>query len=130
MKSSQYRVFVCTKQRSAGELEGCCGNVGALDIYQAFVDEIEQRQLGDRVQVYQSGCLDHCAAGVVALVYQPQRSDFSWLPKKLHLKLRKLLFPNRHLYGQLTCPDVSAIVDNHLIHHQPLQRCQISTITK
>ncbi len=121
MKSSQYRVFVCTKQRSSRDMEGCCHNMGALDIYQTFVAEIAQRQLGDQVQVYRSGCLDHCAAGAVAMVYQPQRGDFSWLPAKLRLKLQKLLFPNRHLYGHLTCNDIPLIIDSHFINGQPLQ---------
>jgi (2Fe-2S) ferredoxin len=127
MNSTQYRVFICTKQRAPGDPEGCCCNVGALDIYQAFVNEIKQCQLEDRVQICRSGCLDHCAAGAVALVYQPQRSDFTWLPTKLRLKLRQLLFPNRHLYGHLTCDDIPQIVESHFIDGQPLQRCQIIT---
>jgi (2Fe-2S) ferredoxin len=130
MQSSQYRVFVCTKQRSSDDSEGCCCNLGALDIHQAFVDEIKQRQLEDRVEVSRSGCLDHCAAGAVALVYQPQRNDFAWLPTKLRLKLRKFLFPDRHLYGHLTCPDIPAIVDSHFMNGQPLKRFLINTTTK
>jgi (2Fe-2S) ferredoxin len=127
MNSTQYRVFICTKQRDLGDSEGCCCNAGALDIYQAFVNEIKQRQLEERVQICRSGCLDHCEAGAVALVYQPQRSDFTWLPTKLRLKLRKILFPNRHLYGHLTCDDIPTIVESHFMNGQPLQRCQIIT---
>jgi (2Fe-2S) ferredoxin len=122
MKLPQYRVFVCTKERS----EGCCCNVGALDIYQAFQAEIQQRQLSDRVEVRRSGCLDRCEAGVVALVYQPKWNEFSWLPMKLRLKLQRFLFSNRHLYGHLTRADVRAIVDGHLVNGRPLKRCQIS----
>ena len=126
MSSPQYRVFVCTKQRHPNASEGCCCKVGALEIYQAFQDEIQRQQLGDRVEVRPSGCLDHCEAGVVALVYQPKHQEFSWLPTKLRLKLRRLLFPNRHLYGHLTGKDVPAIVDSHFVNGQPLKRCQIS----
>lgn len=127
MDSPQYRVFVCTKQRSPNDPEGCCCNAGAMEIYQAFQDEIVRLQLGSRVEVRRSGCLDRCEAGTVALVYQPNRSDFSWLPTKLRLKLRQLLFPNRHLYGHLTCADVRAIAESHFVNGQALKRCQIST---
>ena len=126
MNSPQYRVFVCTKQRSPGDPEGCCCSAGALNIYQAFVAEIKQQQLSDQVKIIRSGCLDHCEAGAVALVCQPQRSDFDWLPKKLRLKLRQLLFPNRYVYGHLTRDDIPAIVDSHFISGQPLKRCQIN----
>lgn len=127
MDAPQYRVFICTKQRSPDDPEGCCCSAGALDIYQAFQDEIQKRQLSDRVEVLRSGCLDRCEAGAVAMVYRPNRREFSWLPTKLRLKLRRFLLPNRHLYGHLTCADVGVIVDSHFVNGQPLKRCQIST---
>lgn len=127
MNSSQYRVFVCTKRRSANDPEGCCCNAGALEVYQAFQAEIQQRQLGDRVKICRSGCLDHCKAGAVALVYQPHSHEFTWLPTKLRLKLKRFFAPQRCLYGHLTCADVPAIVDSHLIQGKALKRCQIST---
>ncbi|MBE9046154.1 (2Fe-2S) ferredoxin domain-containing protein [Pleurocapsales cyanobacterium LEGE 10410] len=127
MNSSQYRVFVCTKQRPADSSEGCCCDRGALDIYQAFQDEVDRLQLGDRVEVRKSGCLDRCEAGVVAMVYQPNRGEFNWLPTKLRVKLRKLLFPKRYLYGNLTTDDVRAIVQRHLLNGQVVRQSQIST---
>jgi (2Fe-2S) ferredoxin len=127
MNSPQYRVFVCTKQRSANASEGCCCDAGASAIYQAFQAEIQKRQLGDRVEIRRSGCLDHCEAGAIALVYQPQQRDFSWLPTKLKLKLRRWLIPKRNLYSHLTCADIPEIVESHFIQGQPLKRCQIST---
>ena len=86
----------------------CC-DAGALDVYQAFQAEVDRLQLHDRVEIRKSGCLDRCEAGVVAMVYQPNRGEFSWLPTKLRVKLRKLLFPNRLLYGNLKPKDVNAI---------------------
>lgn len=126
MNLSQYRVFVCTKQRSATDPEGCCCNAGALEIYQTFQAEIQRRQLGDRVEVRRSGCLDHCEAGAVALVYQPRPNEVTWLPTKLRLKLQRILTPQRCLYGHLTCADVPAIVDSHFVQGRALKRCQIS----
>ena len=127
MKPLPYRVFVCTKQRSATHPEGCCCSAGALEIYQAFQAEIQQQQLGDRIEVRQSGCLDRCEAGAVALVYQPRRNEFAWLPTKLRLKLQRFFTPQRCLYGHLTCADVPEIVESHFVQGHALKRCQIST---
>jgi (2Fe-2S) ferredoxin len=120
-------VFVCTKERSPNDPEGCCCNAGALDIYQTFQDEVERLELGDRVQIRQSGCLDRCEAGAVAMVYQSQGREFSWLPTKLRIKLKKILFPNRVLYGHLTSFDVKAIAQSHFIDGKILKESQIST---
>jgi (2Fe-2S) ferredoxin len=127
MNSNQYRVFVCTKRRSPDNLEGCCCNAGALDIYQTFQDEVENLGISDRVTVRSSGCLDRCEHGAVALVCQSNPFDFAWLPHKLRMKLKKLFFSNRHLYGNLTCNDVKAIAASHLAKDKPLKRLQIST---
>jgi (2Fe-2S) ferredoxin len=128
MNSSKYRVFVCTRQR--GDLnnpESCCFNCGGVEIYQAFVDEIDRQQLADRVEIRQSGCLDRCDAGTVVAVYRANLPDFAWLPDKIQRKVRKILFPNRHLYGHLTHADIPAIVESHFIDGKPLKRCQITS---
>jgi (2Fe-2S) ferredoxin len=123
MNTPKYRVFVCTRQR--GDLnnpENCCFNCGGIEIYQAFCDEIEQRQLEDRVEIRQSGCLDRCEAGAVVAVYRANWQNFAWLPDKFQRKLRKILFPNRHLYGDLISEDIPAIVESHFIDGQPLKQ--------
>ena len=115
MDSFEYRVFVCMKKRDADDPEGCCSDRGALAVYQAFQQEIERLQLQNRVKIRQSGCLDCCKSGAVAMVYQPNRGEFSWLPTKIKVKLRKLLFPNRFLYGNLQIEDVRAIAESHFV---------------
>jgi (2Fe-2S) ferredoxin len=125
MNPPQYRVFVCTKQRSANDPEGCCCSAGALEIYEAFQAEIAQRELGDRVEIRKSGCLDCCESGAVALVYQPPQNEIAWLPTKLRVKLRQLLIPKRSLYGHLTTADIPEIVESHLCQGHQVQRCQI-----
>ncbi|MEM8677577.1 MAG: (2Fe-2S) ferredoxin domain-containing protein [Cyanobacteria bacterium P01_G01_bin.67] len=125
MDSSKYRIFVCSKKRATDDPEGCCCDAGSLAIYQAFQDQIARLELSDRVEVIKSGCLDRCEAGVVAMVYQPNRGEFSWLPTKLRIKLRKLLFPNRSLYGNLTIDDVQAICEKHLQRGKVVKRSQI-----
>lgn len=125
MDSTKYCVFVCTKQPTADRPNGCCGDVGATEIYQTFQSAITARQLTERIEVRQSGCLNHCAAGAVALVYQPNFGDFPWLPTKLRLKIRRKFFPNRYIYGHLNCADIPAIVESHFVEGKPLKRCQI-----
>jgi (2Fe-2S) ferredoxin len=125
MNLPKYRVFVCTKQRADGSSD-CC-SAGALDIYQKFQAEIADRQLGERVEVRQSGCLDRCEAGAVALVYRTNWREFTWLPRKIRMKLQRLLFPNRTFYGHLTCEDIPSIVKSHIIDGRPLKRCEIAT---
>jgi (2Fe-2S) ferredoxin len=126
MDSTKYCVFVCTKQRSPDNPEGCCCNAGALDIYQTFQDEVVRLQLSDRVKVRQSGCLDSCERGAVATICKSDRRDLAWLPNKVRVKLRKWLFPNRYSYGNLTAEKVKAIVESHLAKGKPLKRLQIS----
>jgi (2Fe-2S) ferredoxin len=118
MNLPKYRVFVCTKQRSADNPEGCCCNAGALEIYQAFQAEIKQRNLGDRVEIRQSGCFGHCAAGAIALVSKVRGSAFAWLSTKI----QKRILSNKHWYAHLTVEDISEIVDRHFVHGQPLDR--------
>ncbi len=126
MNQPKYRVFVCTRQQ--GDLnhpEDCCFDCGGVEIYQAFCAEIDRQQLTDRVEVRQSGCLDRCEAGTVVAVYRANWQNFTWLPDKIQRKIRKIFFPNRHLYGHLTGNDIPAIVDSHFINGKPLKRCQI-----
>jgi (2Fe-2S) ferredoxin len=125
--SNKYRVFVCTKQRDSNNPASCCFNCGGVEVYQAFVDEIDRQQLADRVEIRQSGCLDRCDAGTVVAVYRANLPNFTWLPDKLQRKVRKILFPNRHLYGHLTHADIPAIVESHLIAGQPVKHFQISS---
>ncbi len=127
MSLPQYRVFVCTKQRSENDPESCCCNSGALELYQAFQAEIQKRQLSALIEVCRTGCLDRCEAGAVALVYQPRQHEFAWLPSKLRLKLQRLFTSQWCLYGHLTCDDVPTIVDSHFVQGHALKRCQIST---
>jgi (2Fe-2S) ferredoxin len=124
MNSTQYRVFVCSKQRP----EGGCSDCGAIDIYQTFQAEITIRQLTNRVTIQQSGCLDCCAVGAVALVYRTNRVDLTWLPTKLRLKLRRWLFPHRHTYGRLQREDIPAIVQNHFIDGKPFSPKLVKSI--
>jgi (2Fe-2S) ferredoxin len=114
----KYRVLVCTKQLSPNKTEDCCFKCGGVEIYQAFLDEIEQQQLENRVEIRQSGCLDYCDLGAVALVSQVKIYEPSWLPSKI----QKRILSNKHWYTQLQILDVSEIVESHFMKGEPLER--------
>jgi (2Fe-2S) ferredoxin len=116
--ANQYRVFVCTKQRDRTDPKGCCHHCNAVEIYQAFLDEIKQQQLEHQVEVRGSGCLDHCEVGAVALAAQVKGTEPSWLP----IKLQKRLLLQKHWYVHLTVEDIPELVESHFANGQPLER--------
>jgi (2Fe-2S) ferredoxin len=130
MPSSQYRIFVCTKTRSASDPDGSgCGNCAGAAIYTAFEQAIAQANVGDQIQLKASGCLDHCTAGPVAMVFPPtkqtSRFDFPWLPKalrdRLQTKIQKKIARDRTYYGPLTPADANAIVQQHCLNGHIIQ---------
>jgi (2Fe-2S) ferredoxin len=112
MSSSKFRVFVCTKQCDANNSEQCCGNVGAIEIYQAFQSEIQKHQLGNQIEVRQSGCLDRCADGAVVMVSRVKSNYLAWLP----MKIQKRILSNKHWYKRLKVSDVPEIVKRHFMN--------------
>lgn len=121
-KTIQYRVFVCNKQRHPQSSEGCCRQCGSMDIYHAFQEQVNELGLQNQVEVRTSGCLDRCDAGVTVLICQTQREKLAWLPKKIRIKLRDFLFPNKCLYGHLNANDIPALVRSHFLNRQVLTK--------
>ncbi len=114
---NKYRVFICTKQRDLNNSEGCCFNCGGVEIHQAFLDEIKQRQLEDKVEICQSGCLDRCELGAIALVSQVKIYEPSWLPTKI----QKRILSNKHWYTRIKISDIPEIVESHFMNGKPLE---------
>jgi (2Fe-2S) ferredoxin len=130
MPSSQYRIFVCTKTRSANDPDGSgCGNCDGAAIYTAFERAIAQTGLGAQIQVKAAGCLDHCTAGPVAMVFPPtdrtRLFDWPWLPKalrdRLQTKIQKKIARDRVYYGPLSPADAMTIVQQHCIQGKVIQ---------
>jgi NADH-quinone oxidoreductase subunit F len=71
---------------------GGCIASGALAVSAAFTQELETHGLADEVQVVETGCLGPCAVGPVALVY-----------------------PDGVFYQNIKVPDVTEIVEEHLL---------------
>jgi (2Fe-2S) ferredoxin len=110
--SNKYRVFVCTKQRDRNDPEGSCFYCGGIEIYQAFLDEVKQQKLEDRVEIRKSGCLDRCELGAVALVSQVKTSEPSWLPTKI----QKRILSDKYYYERLNISDIPGIVESHFVN--------------
>ncbi|MFA5985629.1 MAG: (2Fe-2S) ferredoxin domain-containing protein [Methylococcaceae bacterium] len=92
-------VFICTQSRPPNHPRGSCGQVGCAEVFQAFAQAFEQRKLFDQFALTTSGCLGACQNGPTLLVY-----------------------PDGVMYGKVTPADVSAIIDEHLLQSQPVER--------
>jgi (2Fe-2S) ferredoxin len=68
----------------------------------AFLSQVQERRLFDRIAVTNTGCLGPCGFGSSVLVY-----------------------PDGVMYGKVTIEDVPTIIDEHLLGDQPVQRLQV-----
>ena len=99
MPKPEKHVFVCTQSRPAGHPRGSCGENGCRELWEEFVNELEKRQLFDKIAITNTGCLGPCGTGANVLVY-----------------------PDGVMYGKVTANDVAEIFDTHLVGGEPLER--------
>lgn len=99
MPKPEKHVFVCTQSRPAGHPRGSCGEKGCRELWDAFLNEMEKRQLFDTIALTNTGCLGPCSVGANVLVY-----------------------PEGVMYGKVTVDDVAEIFDAHLVGGEPLAR--------
>jgi len=92
-------VFVCVQRRAEGHPRGSCSQHGCDDVMNAFLGEIQKRNLFDKIAVTNTGCLGPCGFGASVLVY-----------------------PEGVMYGKVSKADVTAIVEEHLLGDQPVER--------
>lgn len=86
-------VFVCTSGEYCPEKDG-----NSKEVHKKFKELVKQAGLKGRVRVNNSGCLDQCGHGPMAVVY-----------------------PEGVWYSHLTVEDVPRIVDEHLMKRQPVE---------
>jgi (2Fe-2S) ferredoxin len=98
-----HHIFVCINQRPAGHPKGDCASKGSRDLFQKFQEEIEKRQLWERVAVNGTTCLGPCNLGASVVVY-----------------------PEGVWYGQVGVKDVEEIMDQHIVGGKPVERLLLS----
>ena len=100
----QHHVFFCCNQRPGGDPRGCCNDKGATrvrDYAKRKVKELGLAGVG-KVRINQSGCLDRCELGPVAVVY-----------------------PEGVWYRYVDEQDVDEIIRQHLVGGQVVERLRI-----
>lgn len=103
MPKPNKHVFVCTQQRPAGHPRGSCTQHGCAEVYEEFLQQLQQRNLFSSIQVTATGCMGPCSEGPSVLVY-----------------------PEGVMYGGVKKSDVAAIFDQHLLGGEPLDRLKVA----
>ncbi|SCZ61378.1 (2Fe-2S) ferredoxin domain-containing protein [Thiohalomonas denitrificans] len=104
MKSSGYykhHVFFCTNRREEG---GCCAEFGAQKLRDYAKQRVKALGLSGKggIRINTAGCLDRCSQGPVIVVY-----------------------PEEVWYTYVDREDIDAIIDQHLVGGQPVERLRI-----
>jgi (2Fe-2S) ferredoxin len=102
MQKPKYHVFICTSSRANGQQQGFCFSQDGVEIVQAFLEEIEDRDLQDEVMVSNTGCLGMCTTGPVVVVY-----------------------PEGVWYKEVTPDDVAEIVESHFENQTVVERLEV-----
>ncbi len=95
-------VFVCTQSRPPEHPRGSCSAKGSTALLQEFQQQFEKRGLWGRYALTASGCIGTCGMGPSVLVY-----------------------PDGVMYGGVGKDDVSAIIEEHLLNNQPVERLKV-----
>ncbi|MHB1586264.1 MAG: (2Fe-2S) ferredoxin domain-containing protein [Acidiferrobacteraceae bacterium] len=97
----RHHLFFCVNER---EHENCCARHDSKRLREYAKDLVKKRGIDGPggVRVNQSGCLDRCAEGPVAVVY-----------------------PEGIWYSYVDETDIQEIVEEHLVHGRPVKRLMI-----
>lgn len=102
MIQAKYHVFICTSCRINGQQKGYCYQKGSVDIVQAFMQEVEERELSGEVIINNTGCFGICEKGPIVVVY-----------------------PEGVWYGNVQVEDVERIFDEHFEGGVPVKELMI-----
>lgn len=102
MVKPKYHVFVCTSSRINGQQKGYCYSKDSVGVVQAFMEEIESRELSGEVMVTNTGCFGICSQGAIVVVY-----------------------PEGVWYREVTADDVAEIVGSHFENGKKVERLEI-----
>ena len=95
-------VFVCTQNRPQGHPRGSCASSGCAEVMNEFMNEIQNRNLFDKILLTNTGCMGPCMLGPSVLVY-----------------------PEGVMYGRVGKDDVKTIIDQHLLGGTPVEALKV-----
>jgi (2Fe-2S) ferredoxin len=94
-------VFVCTQNRPEGHPRGSCASSGCAEVMNEFMNEIQNRNLFEKIALTNTGCMGPCMLGPSVLVY-----------------------PDGVMYGRVSKADVKTIIEEHLLGDKPVTSLQ------
>lgn len=97
MPRPEKHVFVCTQNRPAGHPRSSCAASGCAEVMNEFMNEIQTRNLFEKIALTNTGCMGPCMMGPSVLVY-----------------------PEGVMYGRVSKDDVKTIIEQHLIGGEPV----------
>ncbi len=98
----EHHVFVCHNVRPAGAPRPSCTSDGKSDLHGRLQQLTKEAGLAGKVRINKSGCLDQCEHGPTVVVY-----------------------PEAVWYGGVKLEDAEAIVAEHLVAGQPVERLRM-----
>ena len=99
MAKPKKHVLVCVQGRPPGHPRGSCQQKGCNEVYQAFLEAFQARNLWADYALTNTGCIGPCSSGPSVLVY-----------------------PEGVMYSGVGAADIGTIIDEHLIKDQPVER--------
>jgi (2Fe-2S) ferredoxin len=102
MPKPEKHVFVCTQNRPQGHPRGSCASNGCADVMNEFMNEIQARNLFEKIALTNTGCMGPCMMGPSVLVY-----------------------PEGVMYGKVKKDDVRTIIEQHLLGGEPVEALKV-----
>ncbi len=103
MPAFERHVFVCNNVRPADAPRPSCTSDGQSELHTLLKQLSREAGLEAKVRINKSGCLDQCEHGPTVVVYP----DAVW-------------------YGNVRPEDAEAIVKEHLVGGQPVERLRMA----
>ena len=103
MPAFERHVFVCHNTRPADAPRPSCTSDGRSELHAKLQQLAKEANLGARVRINKSGCLDQCEHGPMVVVY-----------------------PEAVWYGNVRQEDAAEIVAEHLVCGRPVERLRLA----
>lgn len=103
MPAFERHVFVCQNTRPGDAPRPSCCPDGTSDLHTRLQQLTKAAGLGTTVRINKSGCLDQCEHGPTVVVY-----------------------PEAVWYGHVKPSDAEAIVEEHLVGGEPVERLRMA----